>query len=64
MGEAVLAMGGEALNSKLSFQALSDYDRDSIIEFLKSLQILLPSATSLVVDENYQKKAEAEKMGF
>ena len=36
MREAVLAHSGEAL----SFQSLNDYDRDSIIEFLKSLQIL------------------------
>jgi hypothetical protein len=36
----VLAHSGEALTSRLAFQSLDDYDRDSIIEFLKSLQIL------------------------
>jgi len=55
--EAVLAHASEALDSKLAFQALSDYNRDSIIEFLKSLQILPAHATSLLTDENYQKKA-------
>jgi hypothetical protein len=40
MREAVLAHSGEALASRLAFQSLSDYNRDSIIEFLKSLQIL------------------------
>jgi hypothetical protein len=34
------------------FKALSDYDRDAIIEFLKSLQVLPPGTPSLVVDEN------------
>ena len=62
MREAVLAHAGEALNSKLAFQSLNDYDRDSIIEFLKSLQILPPTATSLVVDENYRKKARMPVM--
>jgi CxxC motif-containing protein (DUF1111 family) len=56
MREAVLAHAGEALDSKLAFQSLNDYDRDSIIEFLKSLQILPVTATSLVVDENCHKK--------
>lgn len=62
MREAVLAHAGEALDSKLAFQSLNDYDRDSIIEFLKSLQILPPTATSLVVDENYRKKARMPVM--
>ena len=40
MREAVLAHSGEALASRQAFQTLSDYDRNSVIEFLKSLQIL------------------------
>lgn len=52
MREAVLAHSGEALQERTAFQNLSDYDRDSIIEFLKSLQILPAEAPSLVVDEN------------
>lgn len=40
MREAVLAHSGEALSSRKAFQTLSDYDRNSVIEFLKTLQIL------------------------
>ena len=42
MREAVLAHHGEAQSTTDAFNALSNYDRDSIIEFLKSLQILTP----------------------
>jgi hypothetical protein len=40
MREAILAHSGEALNSRQSFEALSAYDRDCIIEYLKSFQVL------------------------
>ena len=56
MREAIVAHAGEALATRLSFQALSDYDRDSIIEFLKTLQILPPSSTSRVINRNGQPK--------
>jgi len=49
MREAVLAHSGEALTSRLAFQALNDYDRDSLIEFLKSLQILPRGTRDLVL---------------
>ena len=39
MREAVLAHSGEALDSRLRFELLSDYQRDSLIEFLKTLQV-------------------------
>ena len=52
MREAVLAHAGEAQASGTAFRTLSKYDQDSIIEFLKSLQILPPGARSLCVDEN------------
>ena len=42
MREAVLAHAGEAENSRRHFQALSPFERDCLIEFLKSLQILPP----------------------
>jgi CxxC motif-containing protein (DUF1111 family) len=51
MREAVLAHSGEALQSRESFEALSSYDRDCVIEFLKSLQILPANTKSLVIDE-------------
>jgi CxxC motif-containing protein (DUF1111 family) len=56
MRTAILAHGGEAGATRQAFQSLSDYDRDSIIEFLKSLQILPPGTGCLVCDENYHPK--------
>ena len=41
--EATLAHAGEAIESRLSFESLSASDQDSIIEFLKSLQVPPPS---------------------
>lgn len=54
--ESILAHSGEALASRQAFEALSEYDRDSIIEFLKSLQVLPPGTSSFLVDENYQPR--------
>jgi hypothetical protein len=51
MREAVLAHAGEARASRQAFSSLPEYDRDSIIEFLKSLQILPEGALSLCVDQ-------------
>ena len=52
MREAVLAHHGEAEASGAAFRALPKYDQDSIIEFLKSLQILPAGAKSLCVDQD------------
>jgi Di-haem oxidoreductase, putative peroxidase len=51
MREAIHAHNGEALATRAAFLALSPYDRDSVIEFLKSLQILPPGTNALCVDE-------------
>jgi cytochrome c peroxidase len=56
MRSAVLAHSGEALQSRRAFQNASEYDQDSLIEFLKSLQVLPPGSKDLVVDENYKPK--------
>jgi hypothetical protein len=40
MREAILAHSGEALLERQTFQAISDYDRDCVIEYLKSFQVL------------------------
>ncbi len=53
---AVLAHSGEALASRKSFEAMSGRERDSLIEFLKSLQILPPGTQARIVDENFQPK--------
>lgn len=52
MREAILAHAGEAQGSRNAFEALSVDDRNAIIEFLKTLQVLPPGTRRLVVDEN------------
>lgn len=56
MRRAVLAHNGEALQSRQNFEHLDKYDQDSLIEFLKSLQVLPPGTPYLVVDENFRPK--------
>ena len=56
MRQAVLAHAGEALESRQAFQRLTKYEQDSLIEFLKTLQVLPPGTQSLVVDEHFQPK--------
>jgi CxxC motif-containing protein (DUF1111 family) len=51
--QAILAHSGEALAQRTAFEALSDYDRDSIVEFLKTLRVLPPGVKFRVVDEHY-----------
>ena len=48
--QAVLAHCGDALESREDFEALSSYERDAVIEFLKTLQILKPGTPARVVD--------------
>lgn len=55
--EAILAHAGEALAPRQAFTALSDYEQGTIIEFLKTLQVLPPGTKHLIVDEQYKKKA-------
>jgi hypothetical protein len=54
--QAVLAHHGEAYAARNRFQKRSEYDQDSLIEFLKSLQVLPPGTRHLIVDENYQPR--------
>ena len=54
--QAVLAHHGEALESRTSFVNASEYDQDSVIEFLKSLQVLPPETSSMYVDENFKPR--------
>ena len=49
--EAVLAHGGEASWTRAAFTTLPPAERDAVIEFLKSLQVLPPGTPTLVVDE-------------
>ena len=54
--ESILAHSGEALGSRQAFEASSAYDRDSIVEFLKSLQTLPPGTKFRIVDERYHPR--------
>jgi cytochrome c5 len=54
--ESVLAHSGEALQPRTRFQRLKPYDQDSLIEFLKTLQVLPPGTPSLIVDESFRPK--------
>ena len=49
--QAVLAHAGEAASATAAFNALSSYEQDCVIEFLKSLQVLPPGTRHLVIDE-------------
>jgi hypothetical protein len=53
---AVLAHAGEALPQRIAFERLDPAGQDAVIEFLKSLQVLPPSATARVVDEHGRPK--------
>lgn len=56
MRQAILAHYGEANAQRLAFEALSTYDRDAIIEFLKTLQVLPPGTKFRVVDEKFHNR--------
>jgi mono/diheme cytochrome c family protein len=53
---AIGAHAGEAREEREAFDRLDSAERDAVIEFLKSLQVLPPSARSLVVDEHGRPK--------
>ncbi len=55
--QAILAHAGEAQSSTAAYKALSAYEQDSVIEFLKTLQVLPEGTTSLVVDERGRPRA-------
>jgi hypothetical protein len=56
MREAVLAHAGEAQVASDRFKHLPAYQRDCVIEFLKTLQVLPPGTASLIVDENFRPR--------
>ncbi len=47
---------GEALESRRAYEALPKLDQDSLIEFLKTLQVLPPSTKDRIVDEKFQPR--------
>lgn len=56
MREAIEAHRGDALEAYLNWSALDDYGRDSVIEFLKTLQVLPQGTRYRVVDENHRPR--------
>jgi hypothetical protein len=56
MRRSILAHAGEALESRKAFEALPSGQRDALIEFLKTLQVLPPGTKDLVVDENFHPR--------
>jgi hypothetical protein len=54
--QSILAHSGEALASRQAFEALAKSEQDSVIEFLKTLQVLPSGTRSLVVDEEYRPR--------
>jgi mono/diheme cytochrome c family protein len=57
MREAIEAHHGDAQYANDRWAALDDYGRDSIIEFLKTLQVLPEGTMSTVVDEHYRPRS-------
>jgi len=54
--QSVLAHSGEALESRRAFQALPAPDRDAVIEFLKTLQVLPAGTKDRIVDEAFHAR--------
>jgi cytochrome c peroxidase len=54
--QSVLAHSGEALESRRAFEALPAAERDALIEFLKTLQVLPPGTKDRIVDETYRAR--------
>ena len=67
--QAILAHGGEGRAARDAFRNLSQDDRDELIEFLKSLQVLPDGTLTLVVQEQDRdgrpgaRQAEQAKVG-
>jgi hypothetical protein len=56
MRQAIAAHAGEASASAGAWAALTAHEQDSIIEFLKTLQVLPEGTRARVVDESYQPR--------
>jgi hypothetical protein len=55
--QSLLAHAGEANASRRAFEALTASERDAVIEFLKSLQVLPPGTKDRVVDETFRARS-------
>ena len=59
ISEAILAHGGEAQISRDRFNALTDKQKDSVVEFLKTLQILPAEANTTTKPEKHHTGTDA-----
>jgi CxxC motif-containing protein (DUF1111 family) len=54
--QSILAHSGEALAARQRFETLPDYEQGSVIEFLKTLQVLPPGTRHLIIDYHGRPK--------
>jgi hypothetical protein len=54
--QSILAHAGEAAAAQRAFVALPAGERDELVEFLKTLQVLPPGTVDRIVDENYRAR--------
>jgi hypothetical protein len=54
--QSILAHAGEAAAARRAFEASSPYERDAVIEFLKTLQVLPPGTKDRIVDETFKAR--------
>ena len=54
--QAILAHDGDAAASRRAFEALTPPERDEVVEFLKTLQVLPPGTKTRIVDERFQPR--------
>jgi hypothetical protein len=55
--QAILGHAGEAKAARQAFEALPSADRDAVIEFLKTLQVLPPGTANRIVDGQYRARS-------
>jgi cytochrome c peroxidase len=55
--QAVLAHAGEAANQRRKFESLPPADREAVIDFLDTLQVLPAGTRALVVDEQNRQRS-------
>jgi hypothetical protein len=54
---SILAHAGEATGARRAFEALPASERDALIEFLKTLQVLPPGTKDRIVDEAFHPRS-------
>ena len=53
---AAVQATSRALKSSVAFEALPAFERDGVIEFLKTLQVLPPGTKDRIVNETYHAR--------